>query len=114
MKTIYAIDYVESDKKFCIVEIPIIKEDEFDGETYYYVDYDNLNDIQRRAIYWNRALPRYGEGFYNWTTDKEQFEDIKKHFASKIIKQIQRQITMENERLNKTLENAYLIGALED
>lgn len=114
MKTIYAIDYADNDEKFCVVEIPVIKEDEFDGETYYYVDYDNLDDIQRRAIYWNRALAKIGEGIYNWTTDKEQFEEIKRHFASKIIKQIQRQIIVANERLNKTLESAYLIGALED
>lgn len=37
MKTIYAIDYADNDEKFCVVEIPVIKEDEFDGETFNYV-----------------------------------------------------------------------------
>lgn len=108
MKTIYAIDYLED--KFITVEIPVITEDGF----YYYLDYEKLTYEQKYATDWNIALDKDKDGTTNWTTDKEQFEDIKKHFASKTIKQIQRQITMENERLNKTLESAYLIGALED
>lgn len=104
MKTIYAIDYLED--KFITVEIPVMSE----NDTMYFLDYDKLTYAQKYATDWNIALDKDKEGTYNWTTDKDNFNQIKENFVRIRISQLQEDVNYANSILNHAIASAYELG----
>ena len=100
MKTIYAIGFLED--KFITVEIPVMIENEF----YYFLDYDRLTYEQKYATDWNIALDKDKEGTYNWTTDKDNFNQIKENFIKNKISQLQEDVDLANAILASATESA--------
>lgn len=104
MKTIYAIDFLED--KFLTVEIPVMSEDDF----YYFLDYDRLTYKQKYATDWNIAVDKDKEETYNWTTDKDNFNQIKENFIKNKISQLQEDVNYANSILNNAVASAYELG----
>ena len=104
MKTIYAIDFLED--KFFTVEIPVMIENDF----YYHLDYDRLTYEQKCATEWNIALDKDKEGTYNWTTDKDNFNQLKENFIRNKILQLQEDVNYANSILNTAVASAYELG----
>lgn len=100
MKTIYAIDFLED--KFITVEIPVMIE----NDTMYFLDYDRLTYEQKYATDWNIALDKDKEGTYNWTTDKDNFNQLKENFVKNRISQLQEDVDLANAILALATESA--------
>ena len=104
MKTIYAIDFLED--KFFTVEISVMSEDDF----YYFLDYDRLTYEQKYATDWNIVLDKDKEGTYNWTTDKDNFNQLKENFIKNRISQLQEDVNYANSILNTAVASAHELG----
>ena len=104
MKTIYAIDFLED--KFFTVEIPVLSE----NDTMYFLDYDRLTYEQKYATDWNIVVDKDKEGTYNWTTDKDNFNQIKENFIKNKISQLQEDVNYANSILNNAVASAYELG----
>lgn len=104
MKTIYAVDYLED--KFITVEIPVMSE----NDNMYFLDYDKLTYEQKYATDWNIALDKDKDGTYNWTTNKDNFNQIKENFVRIRISQLQEDVNYANSMLNHAVASAYELG----